>query len=410
MRLAFVDTQFAWPPPGGAQIDVYHTMKELRAIGHDVHLFVSPDERLWRFGAINPTKFDLPFTELKLGGRPFDMPRAAEAFRQCITAWKADVVFLCFGFYLKPFLARALAGLPVVARYFTYEALCVRDFQMFQHYDTCPYDYLSHPRECCTCFERSWRHGMLRGESSEFAEEFVHVNGATQEFYDRYVEYVRNLDGIIVYNEMTKARLTPYNERVRIITGGVHVEEFGYTPVARKDPGDTKIILMAGRADDRFKGIDLLIQAGEVLASERRDFEIWVTSSDQAKKRPWLRLVGWREQAAVRELYTQSDICVVPSLWDEPFGLVAVEAMASGRPVVVSEVGGLQHIPIAGETGFVYPRTDFRAMAGYLRQLLDDYDLRLRMGEAGRHRAEQHFDWKVVVGREYPSLLDSVTK
>ena len=74
----------------------------------------------------------------------------------------------------------------------------------------------------------------------------------------------------------------------------------------------------------------------------------------------------------MKEWYQRSSICVVPSLWEEPFGLVAVEAMASGRPVCVSRVGGLQYIPVHGESGYVYDRLDGEALARHLNNLLDD--------------------------------------
>src|SRR5690606_27514125 len=121
-------------------------------------------------------------------------------------------------------------------------------------------------------------------------------------------------------------------------------------------------------------------------------------------------LLGWCDLPTVRRLYTESDICVVPSLWDEPFGLVAVEAMATGRPVVVSRVGGLQHIPIPEETGLVHDRKDYAELADHLRRLLDDYDLRRRMGDAGRRRAESEFDWRVIVSRYLPSMLEEITR
>jgi glycosyltransferase involved in cell wall biosynthesis len=409
MRLAFVDTEFAWPPPGGAQIDVFRTMEQLQVLGHDVHLFTTPDARLWRFGDIDGAKFHLPFTQIQLGIKPFDMERAAEVVGKAILDWKPDVVFLSFGFYLKPYLAAVLRDVPVVSRFYTYEMICIRDFFLFRDYETCPYGYLANPNECRRCFVTSWKVGIRSLGISEFAEEFLHVGGMKQAFYDFYVDHIKNLNAIIVSNQMTKERLDPYNDNVHVLTGGVRLEDFSYAPPTPKGPADKKIIFMAGRADDPMKGLDLLIKAGALLARDRDDFEIWVTSTDAAKRRPWLELLGWHEQAAIRRFYAESDICVVPSLWDEPFGLVAVEAMAIGRPVVVSQVGGLQHIPVHGETGFVFTRKDEHQLAGYLARLLDDYPLRLNMGKAGRQRVEDHFDWRGVIERFYPDFLQRLT-
>lgn len=408
MRIAFVDTEFAWPPPGGAQVDLHHVMKELSLLGHDVHLFASPDARVWQFGSIDPNGFDLPFTELRLGIKPFDVEHATQAYAVAIRAWKPDIVFLAFGFYLKPFLAEALRGIPTISRYYTYEMLCIRDFFLFLDFETCPYGYLSHPNACRRCFIKSWRPGFLNEMLSEYAEEFLHVGGLGQEFYDFYRKHIRDLDAMIVSNPMTKERLDPYNDNVYVVPGGVYMENFHYAPAPAKGPSDTKVILLSGRADDPMKGLVILLRAGEILAKERNDFEIWVTSADPAMKRPWVKLLGWRDQAAVRDLYAACDICVVPSIWDEPFGLVAVEAMATGRPVVASRVGGLQHIPVEEETGLLFTRKDHVELAACLRRLLDDDALRRRMGEAGRKRAEAQFDWRYVVQHYYPPIFEAV--
>jgi len=87
--------------------------------------------------------------------------------------------------------------------------------------------------------------------------------------------------------------------------------------------------------------------------------------------------------------------------------LVAVEAMASGRPVCASRVGGLQDIVVHGETGFLFDRGDSGALADSLVRLLDDANLRQRMGEAGRKRAEGEYDWKRIAAVHYPPLLEA---
>lgn len=91
------------------------------------------------------------------------------------------------------------------------------------------------------------------------------------------------------------------------------------------------------------------------------------------------------------------DILVVPSLWDEPFGLVAVEAMARGLPVVVARSGGLTEIVEHGVTGF-HSDKDAGSLRRTVEMLLADPSLRARMGEAGRRRVERHFHPSVQMG------------
>jgi glycosyltransferase involved in cell wall biosynthesis len=82
-----------------------------------------------------------------------------------------------------------------------------------------------------------------------------------------------------------------------------------------------------------------------------------------------------------------------------------LEAMAAGLPVVASAVGGIPEIVVDGETGLIVPPRDPDALAAALRRLLDDPELRRRMGDAGRARAEEHFDVERS-RREHLALYD----
>ncbi|HDD34384.1 MAG TPA: glycosyltransferase, partial [Thermofilaceae archaeon] len=89
----------------------------------------------------------------------------------------------------------------------------------------------------------------------------------------------------------------------------------------------------------------------------------------------------------------------VPSLYGAAFGIVALEAMATGRPVVASRVGGLSEVVIEGETGVLVPPGDPVALAGALRALYEDGELRAQMGRRGRARVLELYDWRVVIRR-----------
>lgn len=88
------------------------------------------------------------------------------------------------------------------------------------------------------------------------------------------------------------------------------------------------------------------------------------------------------------DLHARAAVCAVPSVWEEPFGLVAVEALAAGRPVVASRTGGLARIVADGETGLLVPPGDAGALAVRpLARALDDPAARARLGAAGRAHA-----------------------
>jgi len=88
---------------------------------------------------------------------------------------------------------------------------------------------------------------------------------------------------------------------------------------------------------------------------------------------------------------------VVTMPWYEPFGIVPLEAMACGRPIVGSAVGGLLDTVVPGVTGELVPPHDPDALTATLRALLDDPERRERYGEAGRRRAVERYDWSTVV-------------
>ncbi len=408
MRIAFVDLEFAWPPPGGAQYDVLHTMTGLKGMGHDVRLFCRRDPDVWRYSGVEPGSFPHPVTELEFTLADYTIEKVPPAFREAVDGWKPDIVFLCFCFFFRPYLADALAHYPLIDRFYTYESLCIKDFALFKQDTTCANDYVNTPNACLRCFAWSWRKGVLHGTVSPFARNFLDVDGFSAAYHEKFVQHLRTVNAIVVYNEMTRQRLLGVNPNIHVVPGGVHTREFAYSPAPLKGRDEKKIIFMSGRADDYLKGVNTLLYACDILADRRDDFEVWVTHTDPTKSRPWLKNLGWRPQGEVAKLYAESDICVVPSIWDEPFGMVAVEAMASGRPVCVSRVGGLQHIVEHEVSGFVFERKSHLELAVYLNRLLDNPDQRRAMGEAGRRRAEEEYDWARVVERFYPPIFEKI--
>jgi glycosyltransferase involved in cell wall biosynthesis len=105
--------------------------------------------------------------------------------------------------------------------------------------------------------------------------------------------------------------------------------------------------------------------------------------------------------------YGRAGIFVFPSLWQEPFGIPVIEAMAAGLPVVATRGGALPEVVLDGETGFLVERGDGDGLAAAIEKLLSDPQLRRRMGAAGRRRVQQLFTWERSVAR-LEELYDSV--
>lgn len=117
--------------------------------------------------------------------------------------------------------------------------------------------------------------------------------------------------------------------------------------------------------------------------------------STQAASR--VRFHGCIPHVQLADYYRNADIFVFPSVWDEPFGMPIVEAMACGIPVVATRGGGIAEIVEDGRTGLLVERDDAEALRDAVLYLLRDERARGAMGEAARRRVLEHFSWERIV-------------
>ena len=157
------------------------------------------------------------------------------------------------------------------------------------------------------------------------------------------------------------------------------------------------------------KGIDTLLDAWRSVKSDlpgadlhlAGGTELWKGTSRaegsagcaarirQMEEQRLLHTVGAVPRGQMPEFWNSLNVAVVPSLY-EPFGLVALEAMACGVPVVASDVGGLREIVQDGESGLLVPPGDAASLAQTLRTLLTDEPLRHHLALGARRRAEEY--------------------
>ena len=148
-------------------------------------------------------------------------------------------------------------------------------------------------------------------------------------------------------------------------------------------------ILYAGRLS-REKGILELVEAAEGMHL--------VVAGDGPLRRRVPQALGFLPPKELAELYARAAVVACPS-HREGFGVACLEAMAHGRPVVAGGVGGLLDLVVSGETGILVEPGNAPALRAALERLLDDPELRRRMGEAGRRRAAEHYSWDSVTRR-----------
>ncbi|WP_305908382.1 glycosyltransferase family 4 protein [Methylomarinum sp. Ch1-1] len=114
-----------------------------------------------------------------------------------------------------------------------------------------------------------------------------------------------------------------------------------------------------------------------------------------------IRYIGYVKK--VENVYHTADIIVVPSRWQEPLGLINLEAGACRKPVVATRVGGIPEVIHDGNNGFLVDPGDTSTLKARVEQLINDPDLRHRMGEAGRRLVENEFTAQPV--RQFQELL-----
>jgi glycosyltransferase involved in cell wall biosynthesis len=147
------------------------------------------------------------------------------------------------------------------------------------------------------------------------------------------------------------------------------------------------------------KGLDVLLEARRRMRHRPPLVLIGTPPADTPPiQDPGIVMARNVPSPQVMASWLRASIAVVPSVWQEPQGQVAMEAMLAGRPVVASDVGGLRDVVEHGSTGLMVPPGDPGALAAALDGLLDNPELQRRMGEAGRMRARQ-FEASAVAPR-----------
>jgi phosphatidylinositol alpha-mannosyltransferase len=221
----------------------------------------------------------------------------------------------------------------------------------------------------------------------------------------------RRLDGKIAVSQAAAALIAPhFPGYYNIIPNGVEIERFGANlePIPELDDGMINI-LSVGRLEKR-KGQRYLLRAFARVKALRPEARLVIVGGYGERQRrayeSWVRENGLRDvvfagyvpDAELPRYHRSADIFCAPNTGNESQGIVLLEGMAAGCPVVASNIGGFAGVLTHGVEGLLVPPKDNDALAVALLQLVDNAPLRARMGAAGRERA-QHFSWEQVSQR-----------
>ena len=232
---------------------------------------------------------------------------------------------------------------------------------------------------------------------------------------------IEQVDAIIASTESERMQLKDMyhvpDKKIVIIPPGVDTTRF--YPIDKSEareaigiPEEDRMVLFVGRIEP-LKGIDTLIEAMAklkmkchrcphylVIIGGDADASPQETNSEMARLKTLSQelgiediiiFLGKRDQAKLPYYYSAAEVVVMPSHY-ESFGMVALEAMACGTPVIASEVGGLRNLIIEGETGFFIARQDSSTLSDKMKMLLLDDTLRNHISQKAAEYARS-YDW-----------------
>ena len=247
-------------------------------------------------------------------------------------------------------------------------------------------------------FDSSLLLSQIRGDFKTvftFHNAHISINNPVSRFMVRWVD--KNVDTIVAVSDFVHSTIIASDD-----FPSVQVERRWNGVMAPAEPNEIGTdLVFTGRLSSE-KGVGVLLLAFEQVLSKHPKTALKIIGDGpyrQALESIAKRLgvfestqfLGWMNQSELsKELFTARAM-IVPSVWQEPFGLVAVEAMMHGVPVIASDVGGLREIVVDQESGYLVAPGDHFKMAERISTLLSDRPLAKKMGQKGLERANLLF-------------------
>jgi glycosyltransferase involved in cell wall biosynthesis len=245
-------------------------------------------------------------------------------------------------------------------------------------------------RKCVAC--ASEHYGMARGVPITLA------NGAWGKIEQHSVDmFLPVSTAVAEATQLAKHRL-PYRVIPNFVSDNLEEWHDDTHPLLEQLPGDTFLLFVGDMG--RGKGENVLLRAYTEISTEIPLVFIGRPTADVAKNVPSSNvfvLQSW-PRSAVMSAWRRAAIALTPSSSFDSCPTVTIEAMAMGRPVIASRIGGLPDIVVDGETGLLVPPGDTKELGKAMQRLLDNPQLREHMGACARQRVVR-FQAKTVIPR-----------
>lgn len=368
---------------GGAELMILRLRDELRARGHDARLFST---NLGEGTKSNLGDYSCFGTHSRFRTllQTFN-PSAAYRLAEVVKKFQPNVVHIrMFLTQLSPLILPVVKAVPTIYHMAWYRPICPTGTKLL------PNGSLCQSRHGVACLKnkclppQDWPPLMTQMRMLR--------------------KWSRHFDLLVANSNALKTRLEAEDfGPVEVVHNGVPVAPLQARPLL------SPIVAFAGRLT-REKGADVLVKAIETVAQELPETKLLIAGDGPerhaleqqvrcANLERVVRFLGHVDQEDMADTLQSAWVHVVPSLWVEPFGIVAVEAMARGQAVIASNHGGLPEIVDDGATGILVPPDDSSALAQAILRLLRDPNKAEAMGRAGYDRALKSFSMDTFCDR-----------
>ena len=228
-------------------------------------------------------------------------------------------------------------------------------------------------------------------------------------FFESFFSIIQeNIDGIIGVSPHVLKYFKNFKGPKVVIPNGIDLKEFNPRGPKIEKFQDNKInILFLSRIEER-KGLIYLLRAYKILEKKFSNLRLIIVGEGGLKKEceDWVKenklkevyFEGGKEFQETPVYYRTADIFVGPSIYGESFGIVLLEAMASGKPVVAFANQGYKELLTGKKGAFLVPSRDYRSLAQKIEILIKDENLRKKMGYWGKKEAEK-YSWDKIADK-----------
>jgi glycosyltransferase involved in cell wall biosynthesis len=403
MRILMI-SQFYPPIVGGEESMVHHLSQALARRGHDVAvatfgnrtLPASEDDGPVRIYRIQPTVARLTALygdDVRRHAPPAPDPEAVLALRRLVGLHRPDIVH-GHNWLVHSFIPiKRSCGVPLVITLHDYSLVCPT--KRLMHFG----QPCSGPgfRKCMRCSAHYY--GRIQGPLVALGQR------TTTPLLKRAVDLFMPVSRYVA----DRSELAEAGVRFEVVPNFLPDAFLARRPIGeevRGLPGGPFILFAGDLSHD--KGVGILLEAHSRMRSPMDLVLVGRPSDLDLGTPPGVHVLAPLPRALMPEAWSRCAIAVVPSLVQETFGLVALEALTAGRPTVVTSAGNLPDLVTDGDTGFVVPPGDAAALAAALDRLASDAQLRSRLGDAARRSAAAYSESAVMpqLERLYASVRE----